>query len=220
MRVALIPMKDLAGAKMRLADVLDRIERAEFALAMLSDVIAACKESGCFDDVVVVTADSDVCWHARELGAKPLAEPATLSGLNDGLTFGQRYIGRRMGAGELVILPADVPLSRADDVRSVVEALAPGEARIVIVRARDGGTNALAMRPVEAIPMRFGRNSADAHIAEARAAGIDAVELAIERLQFDVDAPEDVDALASLPVGAATAGWLAARAHLAAERRA
>ncbi len=212
-------MKDLARANMRLADTLAGNERAALALAMLTDVIAACKESGCFDDVAVVTADSEVCWHARELGAKPLAEPATLSGLNDGLTFGQRYIGRRMGAGELVILPADVPLARADDVRSVVAALDGGGARIVIVRARDGGTNALAMRPVEAIPMRFGSNSADAHIAEARTAGLEIVERAIERLQFDVDAPEDVDALASLPVGAATAGWLAARAHLAAERR-
>lgn len=219
MRVALIPMKDLAGAKMRLADVLDREQRAELALAMLTDVIVACTESGCFDGVVVVSADSDVCWHARELGAKPLAEPATLSGLNDGLTFGQRYIGRRMGAGELVILPADVPLIRADDVRSVVDALAPEGSRVVIVRARDGGTNALAMRPPEAIPMRFGLDSADAHTAEARAAGLDAFELAIERLQFDVDAPEDVEALASLPAGAATAGWLAARADLASERR-
>ncbi len=211
-------MKDLANANMRLANVLERDERGEFALAMLTDVITACKESGCFDDVAVVTTDSNVSWHARDLGAKPLAEPATLSGLNDGLTFGQRYIGRRMGADELVILPADIPLTRPDDVRILVEALAPAGARVVIVRARDGGTNALAMRPVEAIPMRFGRNSADAHIAAARATGIEIVELAIERLQFDVDAPEDVDALRSLVVGAATAGWLAARADLAAER--
>jgi 2-phospho-L-lactate guanylyltransferase (CobY/MobA/RfbA family) len=66
--------------------------------------------------------------------------------------------------------------------------------------------------------MRFGRDSADAHIAEARGAGIDVVDLDIERLRFDVDAPEDVEALASLPVGAATAGWLEARAHFAAGR--
>ena len=38
MRIALIPMKDLASAKMRLADVLDRNERAELALAMLEDL--------------------------------------------------------------------------------------------------------------------------------------------------------------------------------------
>lgn len=219
MRVALIPMKGLADAKMRLADMLDGRERSELVLAMLTDVIAACRESSCFQDIAVVTADSEVCWHARELGAKPLAEPATLLGLNDGLTFAQRYIGRRMGASEMVILPADVPLARADDVRSVFAALDGGDPRIVIVRARDGGTNALAMRPVEAIPMRFGRDSADAHIAEARAAGIEVVEVAVERLQFDVDEPEDVEALASLPVGAATGSWLAARTRFAAERQ-
>jgi 2-phospho-L-lactate guanylyltransferase (CobY/MobA/RfbA family) len=60
--------------------------------------------------------------------------------------------------------------------------------------------------------MRFGRQSCDAHIAAARAAALDVVELALERLAFDVDAPEDLDALASLPVGAATAAWVAAHA--------
>jgi 2-phospho-L-lactate guanylyltransferase len=215
MRVALIPMKDLAGAKMRLADVLERKQRAELALAMLTDVICACSESERFDEICVVTSDSDICWHARDLGAKPLAEPKTLAGLNEGPTFAQRYIGRRMAASELVIFPADIPLIRADDVRAVVDALSAAGDRVVLVRARDGGTNALAMRPVEAIPMRFGRQSADAHLAEARAAGMDVVELSCERLTFDVDAPEDLDALPTLPVGAATAGWLEAAAHYA-----
>jgi 2-phospho-L-lactate guanylyltransferase len=219
MRGALIPMKDLAGAKMRLADVLDRDARAELALAMLTDVISACNEAGCFDVVGVVSSDSEVFWHARELGAKPLAEPATLSGLNEGLTFAQRYMARRIAVAELVILPADVPLVCATDVTAVVEALALADGRAVIVRARDNGTNALAMRPPEAVPMRFGRDSADAHIAAARDAGIEVAELANERLAFDVDAPEDLEALARLPVGAATAGWLEARAHYAGRAR-
>jgi 2-phospho-L-lactate guanylyltransferase len=213
MRGALIPMKDLAGAKMRLADVLDRDARSELALAMLTDVIEACRESGCFDVVAVVSSDSDVFWHARELGAKPLAEPATLSGLNEGLTFAQRYMARRIAVSELVILPADIPLVRREDVRNIVDALASTEGRAIIVRARDNGTNALAMRPPEAVPMRFGRDSADAHAAAAREAGIEAIELRNERVAFDVDAVDDLEALATLPVGAATAGWLEARAH-------
>jgi len=69
------------------------------------------------------------------------------------------------------------------------------------------------MRPPEAVPMRFGRSSADAHVAAAREGGVEIIEIVNERLAFDVDAPEDLDALASLPVGAATAGWLEARAH-------
>lgn len=214
MRAALIPMKSLAQAKMRLADVLDRHERAELALAMLADVIAACNESACFDLVSVLSDDSEVFWQARELGAKPLAEPATLSGLNDGLTFGQRYLGRRVAVDELVILPADIPLVRAEDIRGVVEALgADAGPRIVLVRSRDNGTNALALRPPEAIDMHYGPDSADAHRAAADAAGIAVVELNSERLAFDVDAPEDLAALTGLPVAAATAGWLAARAR-------
>ena len=214
MRAALIPMKSLAQSKMRLADVLDRHERSELALAMLVDVITACNESGCFDLVSVISDDSEVFWQARELGAKPLAEPATLSGLNEGLTFGQRYLARRVAVDELVILPADIPLARADDIRAVVEALgADGAARCVLVRSRDNGTNALALRPPEAIAMHYGRDSADAHRAAADAAGIAVVELMNERLAFDVDAPEDVDEMATASVGAATAGWLAARAN-------
>ncbi len=218
MRAALIPMKELQGAKMRLADVLDRDARAELALAMLTDVINACIESACFDIVAVISGDSEVHWHARELGAKPLAEPKTLTGLNEGLTFGQRYLGRRMAASELVILPADIPLVRAEDVRAVVDGLGEAGSRVAVVRARDNGTNALAMRPVEAVAMRFGPNSADEHVDAARVAGLEAMELDIERLRFDVDAPEDVVEMEALPVGAATRGWIDALAHLAAER--
>ena len=71
----------------------------------------------------MVSSDSEVFWQVRELGALPIAEPATLSGLNDGLTFGVRYLARRVGCDEVVIFPADVPLVRPMDVCTVVNAL-------------------------------------------------------------------------------------------------
>lgn len=216
MRAALIPMKELSQAKMRLADVLDREQRAELALAMLTDVIAACRESGCFDEIAVVSDDGEVLRYASELSATPLSGPGAPGGLNEDLTSARDDLAGRASAGELVILPADVPLVRPEDVRAIVEALGAGDGpRVVLVRSRDNGTNALALRPPEAIDVRFGRDSADAHAAAARAAGIELVELALERLNFDVDSPEDLAALATLPVGAATMGWLEARAHFA-----
>ena len=218
MRAALIPMKELTQAKMRLAGVLDQQERSELALAMLTDVISACIDSACFDIVAVVSNDSGVFWHARELGAKPLAEPATLHGLNGSLTFGQRYLARRVAATELTLLPADIPLVRPEDIAAVAVALGDGdERRAVVVRARDGGTNALALRPPEAIAMHYGPDSARAHIEAARAAGLEVIELELERVAFDVDAPEDLIDMASRPLGAATAGWCEARARYAAE---
>jgi 2-phospho-L-lactate guanylyltransferase len=208
-------MKSLAEAKMRLADVLDGRERRELALAMLVDVIGALNESGCFDVISVISDDSEVFWHARELGAKPIAEPRTLSGLNESLTFGQRYLARRVAVSELVIMPADTPLMRAEDVGAILNALGETGDRCVLVRARDNGTNALALRPPEAIAMHYGRNSADAHRTAAEAAGLDVVEMDLPRVAFDVDAPEDVREMATLPVGAATLGWVQARAHYA-----
>jgi 2-phospho-L-lactate guanylyltransferase (CobY/MobA/RfbA family) len=112
----------------------------------------------------------------------------------------------------LVILPADIPLVRPEDVQAVVDALGgDGQPRVVVVRSADNGTNALALRPAEGIAMRFGRDSFDAHRAAAADAGLDVVMLEIERLRFDVDAPEDVEALSALAVGGATRGWLDAR---------
>jgi len=219
MRIALIPMAELSQAKTRLAGVLDGDSRAELALAMLTDVLAACHESGCFDRIVVVTNDEAVLAHARESGAEALAEPAGLSGgLNGSLDFGRRRLARN-GANELVIFPADVPLARPGDVRAIVDELAATpRQRVVLVRSRDNGTNALALRPPKAIGMHFGRNSADAHRAAAEAAGIAVAEVENERLAYDIDAAEDLAALSGLPVGPATRGWIDARARYAAER--
>jgi 2-phospho-L-lactate guanylyltransferase (CobY/MobA/RfbA family) len=61
--------------------------------------------------------------------------------------------------------------------------------------------------------MSFGPASARAHERAARAAGVEVAVLELERLAFDVDAPADLDELPSLAAGAATRGWLDARAH-------
>jgi 2-phospho-L-lactate guanylyltransferase len=216
MRAALIPMAGLAAAKTRLAAALDADARAGLSLAMLTDVLAACGKSGCFDRIAVVSDDDAVLEHAHDAGASALAEPATLSGgLNGGLEFARGRLARD-GANEIVVFPADIPLARAADVRSVVDALdvAPQQ-RVVLVRSRDNGTNALAMRPARAIPMRFGRNSADAHSAAADAAGIIIVEVRNARLARDVDGPDDLAGLSRRTVGAATRAWLDARDHRA-----
>lgn len=219
MRIALIPMAGLAQTKTRLADVLDGPARAELALAMLTDVLAACRDSGCFDRIIVVGNDDAVLDHARDNGTEALAEPDGLAdGLNGGLEFGRRYVARD-GAGELMIVPADVPLARAGDLRAVIDAFeAAAGPRVVLVRSRDNGTNALALRPPDAIPMRFGPNSADAHRAAAEAVGITVAEVASERLAYDIDSANDLAELPRLPVGAATRGWIDAHARYATER--
>lgn len=209
MRAALIPMKDLAGAKMRLAGVLDADARATLALAMLDDVLAAVRASGRFETVAVVSADAGVRSHAASLGSETIDESLGEGGLNAGLQHAVLALEQR-DTDELVILPADVPLAQPDDIATVADALASGAApRVVLVRAGDHGTNALGLRPPGVIPMRFGRRSADAHRDAAAAASVDAIELELPRLAFDVDGPDDLPRLASGRPGPATERWLA-----------
>ena len=64
--ILLIPVKSLTTAKQRLADALSAIQRAQFAEAMLRDVMTAA--SGIADrcDVALVTGDA----HAQALAAE------------------------------------------------------------------------------------------------------------------------------------------------------
>jgi len=208
-RVAVIPAKALAGSKMRLARVLDDDARRALVLAMLRDVIATCRESGCFAEIVVVGGDDEVMRTASDADATAIPEPVA-SGLNDAVSRGLRY-ARERGADEVLVVPADVPQVTAEDVRGILAASAArhGPAFIAVVRARDGGTNALVLRPPDVIEPAFGAQSADAHLAGARARGIAGAELPLPRLAFDVDTPDDLRVLGHLSVGASTADWLA-----------
>ncbi|MGZ6256663.1 MAG: 2-phospho-L-lactate guanylyltransferase, partial [Candidatus Limnocylindria bacterium] len=54
------------------------------------------------------------------------------------------------------------------------------------------GTNALALRPPDAIGFRFGGESHAAHTEAAEAAGVPLVEVHRPGLAFDLDTPADL----------------------------
>ncbi|HWQ29223.1 MAG TPA: 2-phospho-L-lactate guanylyltransferase [Dehalococcoidia bacterium] len=201
MRWALIPVKDLRSAKERLGSALSERDRERLALAMLRDVIATAAQV--VDGVAVVSRDSEALWTAREAGATPLLEPGNVAGLNGALEHAARSLMRRRSCDTLLIVHADVPLIRAYDLRGALDALA-GDRCVVAVRSHDGGTNALVLRPPDAIRLRFGPRSFDAHAEEAEAAGVRFVALHNDRIAFDVDRPEDLMALLARRPGGAT----------------
>ena len=81
---------------------------------------------------------------AAGLGA--LADEAP--GLNAALAAALTRLDRA-GAASATILPGDVPLATPDDVDAIVDA--GGRAPVVVVPSRDGGTNALHLRPPGAL---------------------------------------------------------------------
>lgn len=184
--VAVVPVKDLRGTKSRLAPVLDPAARAGLTLYMMGRVVSRLLEAG-VGEVCVVSPDPVVLEEARGRGAEPL--PQKSRGLNPALEEGRLWATRN-GAPALLVVPADLPLIEADDVKAVLEK-AP-EAPVVV--APDGarsGTNALLLRPPDGLPFLFGPDSFEAHLQAARDRGLSAHVCENAHLAFDLDTAGD-----------------------------
>ena len=185
---AVVPVKDLLGTKSRLKPILNAGARAGLTLYMMGRVISVLKEAG-VENVCVVSPDRIVLDEARERGAAPLLQESR--GLNPALDEGRRWAMER-DASTLLVLPADLPLLDAEDVRAVLEGVG-GEGSVVI--SPDGahaGTNALLLRPPDALPFAFGRDSYEAHLRAARARGLEVRVRERPHLSFDLDTAEDL----------------------------
>ena len=182
-----VPVKDLSGTKSRLAPVLDPAARAGLTLYMMGRVVTRALEAG-VDAVGVVSPDPIVLDEALRRGATPLAQKSR--GLNPALEEGRLWATEN-GASALLVLPADLPLIETEDVREVLA----GAAGAPIVVSPDGarsGTNALLLRPPDALPFLFGPNSFEAHLQAARDRGAEARLCENGHLSFDLDTAGDL----------------------------
>lgn len=184
--VCLIPVKDLAQAKARLAPVLDEAGRRELVLAMLRDVLAAATGCAAIDAVAVVSRDGDALAVAREAGAQELPEPG---GLNEALESAARRMAEG-GATRVLVVAADLPLARAEQLEAVLSATSD----VTIAPAHDGGTNALVSAP-GTLAYQFGASSATQHLDGARATALSVAEIDDAALALDIDTPEDLESL-------------------------
>ena len=206
MIAALVPVKALNQAKGRLANLLSQDERRALALAMLEDVLRALQAVPRVDHVAVVSPDADVLARAEELGAEPLSEPPLCRGVNQALAHASAALAGR-GADALLVVAADLPAALPADIESVLDALPdPG---VALVPTHDRGTGAIALRPPDVIPFRFGRRSSVLHKREAVARGLPARVLHLASLSRDVDEPDDLAGLLARPEETATHRLLA-----------
>lgn len=206
MIAAIVPAKGLAQAKGRLAAVLSDEERRRLALAMLADVLAPLLAVPRIQATAVVSSDPQVLALATSLGAQAIVEPPPARGVNAALTHAARAFPAAGGIEALLVMPMDVPLLAAADVEAILDALPfdcaqgrPTERGVVLCPSRAGGTSALALRPPDAIPFRFGPDSFAAHCHEAALRGLSPTVLPIESLMLDIDSPADLANLLASP---------------------
>ena len=196
MTIAIVPVKDLASAKGRLASRLGRDERRHLAVAMLEDVLRALARVAALRGVMVVTRDGELRDIATRLGAEVLDESKVEEGPTDGytaaITLAASEIDRR-GASAMLVVPGDVPLVEPGDIHELLASLGPPPS-VVFVPSHDGrGTNAVLMSPPTAFELRFGEPSFLPHVERARALGLDTRALRLPSLALDLDTPADLD---------------------------
>jgi 2-phospho-L-lactate guanylyltransferase len=189
----LLPVKGLSGAKVRLAELLAADERRELVLAMLADVVDAARSAGL--EPRVLSPDEVVLMSAEQLGAIALPEATGAHSLNAALAAAIESDAAN-DHGVLIVLP-DVPLIRAADFTTMLEATDIGNGPTVELWAdRAGtGTNAIGMRPARALALAFGEQSLARHRAAASATGIAARVRRTPRVGLDIDTPDDVHEL-------------------------
>jgi 2-phospho-L-lactate guanylyltransferase len=117
-----------------------------------------------------------------------------MHGLNEALTQAATHVAAS-GAEALLVLPADLPLVTPDDIDALIAVLGP-QPSVVLAASRDGGTNALLVRPPLALPFLYGPNSLARHMEAARQRGIGVEAVRSPGLMLDVDQPDDLTLLA------------------------
>lgn len=212
---AVVPLSAPPRVKTRLAGVLEPGVRAALARWMAGRVLDAVRASGVVAQVAVVSPDAEsLAWAA---GRGAIALPQEGRGLNAALEIGRHWASTRIpyeaggerastgrpyasvrerGADALLVLLGDLPYLTPSDVTEMARLL-PGDvpAAVLAPDRHERGTNALLLRPPDALPFAFGRESFPRHEARALALGVRAVWYTSDGTRRDVDTPDDLAVL-------------------------
>jgi 2-phospho-L-lactate guanylyltransferase len=188
---AIVPVKPFPKAKSRLAPVLAPDQRqalAEKFFRHTLEVLTTVKE---ISGVMVVSRDTKALAIAREYRVHTLQESGAPE-LNAALTRASQLVGLQ-GADGVLILPADLPLLVADDVREIVR-LGRFHNRVVLAPDRqEEGTNALLLNPPTLMPFSYGPGSYLRHKERAERAGAAVKVYHSNRIALDIDTPDDLE---------------------------
>jgi 2-phospho-L-lactate guanylyltransferase len=186
MNAGILPVKRLSRAKRRLGRDLGDGRREAIARALLDDALGLLAAVD-FLDWWVVSDDPEVLERARADGHRAIDDPA--NGLNAALELALAAVTTQ-GAISALILPTDVPLATAGDLRDICDTGETSDVVLVPSR-RDGGTNALHLRPPDLLAPRFGMGSLEAHVRSAARAKLRCSVVVLPRVALDLDTIED-----------------------------
>ncbi len=199
---AILPVKEMVGAKQRLAPLLSPEERVAIMQVMLRDVLAALSAAQGLAGIALVTLDPWVQALAQEHGARIITEGAR-EGHTGAVTAAAAAL-RAEGVASILTLPGDIPAAKPMEIEALIAAAVTAPAFIIAPAHDEQGSNAILMSPPNAVRLRFGEDSYFPHLAAARAAGIVPQILHLPGIAMDIDHPADIARFASIPEAKST----------------
>lgn len=196
---AVLPVKNLANAKTRLAPVLSPAERSALFRCMVQDVLAVATAVQAIDGVLVVTRDPEMGQIAAEFGAHVLEETAN-DGHSAAVARAASWLSAR-GENGFMQIPGDIPTVTIEELSDVLAAHGTGHGRaLTIVPSFDhDGSNCIVCTPPDLMELKFGNDSFRRHVDSARAAGIPCRIIERPGIALDIDNPLDLARLAAAP---------------------
>ena len=210
---AVVPVKDTAIAKQRLAPALPPHLRQALALAMLEDVLAALSEAPGLARRILVTIDPEAMRLASRYGFDCMTK-----GAEDGHTGAVASAARRLaaeGVRAMLTLPGDIPLVTSDEIGRLIDVHRPAPAFTIAPSHDEKGSNAILVSPPDTVPLRFGDDSFFPHLAAAEARGIAPTVVRLPGIALDIDNPADLAHFARLGSHTRAGLWLAGNASTA-----
>jgi 2-phospho-L-lactate/phosphoenolpyruvate guanylyltransferase len=203
----LLPVKEFARSKQRLAGWLTPEERVLLARAMFEDVWQTLRSECRQYPLFVISAEPIVIERCRAEGVRCFLETAARSH-SESVTEATRRV-RAFGVRSLLSLPIDTPAVRGEEIAALEEM--GRQIDVIIVPSADGiGTNALLRTPPDAIAPRFGPGSCAIHAEQARARKLSYLVQPVESLAADIDTRAEAVHFLSLAESLGRAGRTAA----------
>jgi len=199
-----IPVKSASRAKYRLDAVLSEAERSRLALTTARDVFGAVSKLQGYG-LFVISDDPAMLDEGRRFGLEPLTDQVS-QGQSAAVQQGFAAAWER-GFTAALTIPADVPAVTTEEI----DELCRYRPEIEVLLAPDRehtGTNGLRLVPPHAITLRFGEDSFNLHLTEARRANRSVEVREVEGLRYDLDRPDDIVAFMQLDRQTATRALL------------
>ena len=187
---AIVPVKEIEGAKQRLAASLSPDERRGLATVMLEDVFDALSRVETLAGLLVVTLDPFATSLANRYGARVMTEGAR-DGHTGAVTAAAALLVRERQAG-MMTMPGDIPRSSSQEISATLAAHGTGRGFTIVPAHDELGSNMIVCSPPDAVPLRFGENSFYPHLDAARRHGIEPRIIKQPGIGMDIDHPADL----------------------------